>query len=132
MSYANVCMNGQFGWVPYTNYFKRLGDNDKLPSHVFNYEEINTQICGLGFDYDFYFTDETLGSLATKFNSISRSSVCRERFKLKFGKKCLKYVSFWSLVDFMNASDVIVILDISEIKLSKMNGCPKNFSQAQI
>lgn len=75
--YAIVCMNGRFGWVPYTDKMTSTrrsiatviqGSDSDIKQEIYDYDNIGSSFYGYNFPVEFKFTEATIDTL-TKFIS---------------------------------------------------------------
>jgi hypothetical protein len=92
--YISVCLTGTFGWVPFTNLLKDGREDEVMPEHVFDYENISTRVFCLDFKYEYYFSEETLKNLSGHLVMLTNNLACKKRYKMRFGDQCLEEVTF--------------------------------------
>ena len=62
-------------------------------------------------------------------NSLKYNEESGLKYDLWFGSKCLKEISFSSLVDFMMTTQKVVRLDLSKLDFEEMTGCPEEVTE---
>lgn len=86
LHYIVVCLNGSFGWVPFTNKFTSLnGPEDLDLSTVLDYDNINTKFCGQEVKVYFEFCESTCDNLIKALGSLPIQINAKNRIKIKFG-----------------------------------------------
>lgn len=122
LHYTVICFNGRFGWVPFTNHFVSATGAASLEETLteFNYDHISSKICGIPFDIDFYFTDDTLLGLTKALTNLPMEQDTSKRPQIKIGSS-LRHVKFENFKTFLNVATQRVNLDVTNADLNKMD-----------
>lgn len=113
-NYTIICLNGRFGWVPFTEFIKSfsLSEQKKYSvQQVIDYENIETKFLGIKMNVEFYFTQATLQKLTESLVDLPVKEEINQRLLAKFGNT-LNGIDFHDILDLLTVSVKKIDIDL--------------------
>lgn len=119
LHYIIICMNGRFGWVPFTHKFQSTYICCREEQVLLDYDDIKSKLCGLKLKVFFKFDVSTCENLIKAISTLPVQSDAANRLDIKIGHS-IDEVNFDSFLNLLDIGYQRVNLDILDVNIKFM------------